>query len=122
MASLSFISVENVVKPPQKPVVSSSRVEVEMERADAEPLPGRAEKKPMSRQPSMLTVNVPKGRGVVTSIVISFDTRNRMPPPKKLPMETIRNSFICCFSSKRIMVVNSMKKPIRRGVGQAFAY
>lgn len=80
------------MKPPQKPVVNNRRVDGEMDRAEfAE---GSDEKKPISRQPRMLTVNVPSGNGEDTSSPISLETRNRQPPPKKLPTETIRNSFI----------------------------
>lgn len=84
------MKVEKVVKPPQNPVVSRS-----LDDGDIHPpVTGSEEKKPMSRHPSTLTVNVPRGNGVVNTAAIPFDTRKRSPPPKKLPKPTIRKSLI----------------------------
>lgn len=91
-ASLSFINVENVVKPPQKPVVSNSFVDGDIDNAEL--VDGSDEKNPMRRQPRMFTVNVPRGKTDAIINPISFETKNRQPPPKKLPTDTIRNSFI----------------------------
>lgn len=71
MPSLSFMKVEKVVKPPQKPVVSNRRT-----CGVSQPcVEGNDEKKPISRQPRILTVKVPSGNGVATTSDIPFATR-----------------------------------------------
>lgn len=88
--SLSFMNVENVVKPPQNPVVSNRRADGDSQFCAA----GTADRNPISRQPTMFTVNVPTGKGVEIIVVIPFDTRKRSPPPIPEPKKTNRNSFI----------------------------
>lgn len=67
------MNVENVVNPPQKPVVRSRRVDGEMDKAEL--VDGRDEKNPMSRQPRMLTVNVPRGKTDANISPMNLDTR-----------------------------------------------
>ena len=86
---LSFMNVENVVRPPQKPVVKSKRAWGESH----DNVDGRLEKKPISKQPNRLTMKVPKGNEDSKSPLTSFDTRKRLPPPRKLPKPTIKKSL-----------------------------
>ena len=48
----------------------------------------------MNRQPRILTRKVAKGNEVSTISVKPLETAYRKPPPKKLPTETINNSFM----------------------------
>ncbi len=41
----------------------------------------------------MFTINVPKGNDVANIAADAFDTKNRQPPPKKLPQPTIKKSL-----------------------------
>lgn len=88
---LSFMYVEKVVKPPQKPVVSNSLV-----AGDIMPFPfhDNPERKPMIRQPNILTAIVPKGKAMTAHDCTTLETKNLVPPPKKLPILTSNNSFI----------------------------
>lgn len=85
---LSFMNVEKVVNPPQKPVVRKSFV-----CGLSNPPMGNAEIRPMTKHPSTLTMNVPKGNADNENAPASLDTTYLMPPPKKLPMPTITNSL-----------------------------
>lgn len=79
-----------MVKPPHSPVVRSNLADGDIQPSVA----GMAEKKPINRQPTMFTVNVPSGNGVATRAVIAFDTMYRKPPPSPEPINTSKNSFI----------------------------
>lgn len=85
----SFIKVEKVVNPPQKPVVKSKRDWGESH----DNVDGRLEIKPISKQPNKLTTNVAKGNEDAQIPPISFDTRKRQPPPRKLPKPTTKKSL-----------------------------
>ena len=85
----SFIKVEKVVKPPQNPVIRSSLVAGEILLLSA-----IAESKPIRKLPTTLTANVAKGNWVFIKKAMPLPERQRMPPPKKLPIHTNNNSFI----------------------------
>ena len=57
----SFIKVEKVVKPPQKPVVRSNLVDGDIHPP---PFQFRPDRKPMMRHPRMFTAMVPKGKAI----------------------------------------------------------
>lgn len=57
-AELSSAKVEKVVKPPQKPLTMNNQP---LPSSHAIRLP-RPKSKPMSRQPEIFTINVPKGK------------------------------------------------------------
>ena len=64
----SLAKVLKVVKPPQKPVTTSSFIS-----GDSTPLPTNPTKKPISNEPMMLTANVPQGKeAVFISEIISL--------------------------------------------------
>ena len=88
---LSFMNVEKVVKPPQKPVVSNSLV-----AGDIMPFPfqDNPERNPMMRHPNTLTAIVPKGKAIMAHDCTTLETKNLIPPPKKLPILTSNSSFI----------------------------
>lgn len=82
------MNVENVVNPPQNPVVNNNLVCGDKPKLGK----GRPEKKPIKKHPKRFTMNVPKGNEVATIAAAAFDTKNRQPPPKKLPQPTIKKS------------------------------
>jgi hypothetical protein len=88
--AFSFIKVENVVKPPQKPVVSKRRT------AGLTPplLLGNEENIPIRKQPRTLTTIVPKGNDPAIANCTYFEISIRRLPPTKLPTPTKRTSFI----------------------------
>ncbi len=92
------MNVEKVVNPPQKPVVKRSRDCGESH----DNVDGKLETKPISMQPSRLTINVAKGNEEAQNAPTSFDTRKRLPPPKKLPMPTIKKSLNMFITSNII--------------------
>ena len=85
----SFMKVEKVVNPPQNPVTRTSFVEGEIWFPIDAP-----DSSPIRKQPKTLTVIVPQGYPLPTNDWNSFATRYRLPPPKKLPMQTNKRSFI----------------------------
>ena len=90
------MNVEKVVRPPQKPVVRNNRVCGESH----DNVDGRLEKNPINRQPNRLTINVANGNEEANKPPISFDTRKRLPPPRKLPRPTTKKSFNMFMSYK----------------------
>lgn len=48
----------------------------------------------------MLTINVAKGNEKAHITPMSFDTRKRLPPPRKLPMPTTKKSLNIFISVK----------------------
>lgn len=56
--AFSFMKVEKVVNPPQKPTVRNSLMEGDSQSSFSD----SARKKPMSRQPPILQINVPSGK------------------------------------------------------------
>lgn len=101
IAAFSFIKVEKVVNPPQKPVVSSRRVlGVSQLFIDSEEI------KPMMKQPKTLTVKVPNGKVELHETAKRRDTRKRNPPPKKLPKPTSKKSLNIFFCGQSYELCN----------------
>lgn len=64
IVELSCINVENVVKPPQSPVVSINF----MDGDNHAPVASMPERNPMTKHPNTLTVSVPKGKDKIVSV------------------------------------------------------
>ena len=94
MSMLSWAKVENVVKPPQRPVVSS--MHHGLFRAPF--LANSAKSTPKARQPTRFTAKVPQGNPCPHTLFITAETRNLNPPPTKLPNPTINIDFSISFA------------------------
>ena len=70
MAMLSLANVENVVKPPHKPVVSNRHQGLFVEPY----LPNSANSTPMAKHPARFTANVPQGDPWPQAFFMSIDT------------------------------------------------
>ncbi len=68
----SFINVEKVVKPPQKPVASRSLADAVITQL---PFAESPDRNPIIRHPTMFTVNVPSGKAITPHDCIIFDTQ-----------------------------------------------
>ena len=84
ICTLSFAKVENVVKPPQMPVVSSKHQWL----PDEPFLANSANSTPKTRQPTRFTANVSQGKALPHTFPINVERRNLNPPPMKLPEAT----------------------------------
>ena len=82
---LSFAKVENVVKPPHSPVMSSRNQLLLVVRYRE----SKAYINPIRKQPARFTVRVPHGNDVLCPF-INDDMRYLAAPPRKLPLPTIR--------------------------------
>ncbi len=99
---LSFMNVENVVNPPQNPVVSNRRADGDSQLCVA----GIADRVPIKRQPTIFTVKVPTGNGDDIIAVMPFDIKKRNPPPIPEPRNTNRNSFICFVYYDKVSILS----------------
>jgi hypothetical protein len=87
---LSLLKVEKVVKPPQKPVVSSRHKGCDAEYC----LLNHANSNPKRKHPNRLTIHVPHGNPCAPSDFMNKDMPYLNAPPKKLPIPTINKDFI----------------------------
>ena len=86
----SLAKVLKVVKPPQKPVTSSSFIS-----GDNTPLLTSPTNKPISKEPRILTANVPQGNEA-----LMFESKYRNTEPTAPPNAT-NNRFLIIFSDLR---------------------
>ena len=83
----SLAKVLNVVKPPQKPVTSSSFIS-----GDSTPLLTKPTKSPISREPRILTAKVPQGNEVFREDIRYLNTDPTAPP------NATNNRFLIIFN------------------------
>ena len=76
--------VENVVKPPQKPIVQNRAREL----PSSDVRPNIPDTKPIRKHPARFTISVPHGKPLLR-LPIATEIKYRAPPPKKLPKPTI---------------------------------
>ena len=100
-----------MVKPPQKPVVSSNLVEGFIHPPPFHEMP---ERNPMMKQPNTFTVMVPKGKAMRLHDCTILEIQYLRPPPKKLPMLTINTSFmsVSCLISVFVLYLGSCFVPV----------
>lgn len=82
---VSFAKVENVVKPPQKPVIINIRKLLEGIRLANSPI---------QKHPNILTVKVAIGKGNGSDLTINTDARKRKMLPTAPPTPTNSICFI----------------------------
>lgn len=88
MINASFENAENVVKPPQKPVVKSRHNADEAE----EYLENTPKNTPMNRHPAMFVINVAVGKPDFPECMTSDNTYLNI-PPTQLPRPTTNMDF-----------------------------
>src|SRR4051812_42936451 len=81
--SVCRLNDENVVKPPQTPIITNCRAGVPTSKRPSGSV--NVKKKPMIHEPTTLTTSVPHGKISPIRSAISPEHRNRSTPPSALP-------------------------------------
>ena len=110
MDIFSFMNVENVVKPPQKPTVRNISISCDIV-VWREDIP---QKRPIIKQPVTLATIVPSGSVAAgNNLLQPTFTKYLAIPPRKLPPPIKSNVRIICYLSSSLKNLEHAPKPFR---------